>query len=1790
MRLLRFKLAKKSLLFAGVFVALSFFTSSGAYPLHIAVDPTGSYRWRNDDGTERTATFSAPEGTPLANLEKNTPVRLRIAATNPGNDSGLLEKASTALGISENSLTSAVIDTVNGYAYFGTNTSPGTVIKVRLGTDDDQPVEVGTAILNSGENQLHAAVIDTVNGYAYFGTYSSPGVVVKIRLGTGDAPPVEVGAATLNDLSYITAAVIDPDRGYAYFGGGSLYVDKIVLGTDAAPPVEVGSKLLYTNMDSSITSAVIDPAHSYAYFATDDYAIVKIALGQGGALPAVIGILNIVADQPSNLTAAAIDAAHGYAYFGTYSSPGTVIKVALGEGDALPTTVDTITLDDGDNDLVSAAIDTVNGYAYFGANTVPGAVAVIKVALGALDDPPAKVDSVSLNGGEDNLMSSVIDPVNGYAYFGTNSSPGDVIKISIAPKAQFRLEYGAKETNCSSISSWTQVPATATSEAFQMYDSANLTDGAPTTRVSGLTDANASFKPGQVKDASSQTSQISLGENEFTELEYSIEPTANAAAGAAYCFRLTDAGTVTVLANAVPEAMIANGAYRWRNDDGTEAAATFSAAENAPLAGLKTNTAARLRFAVGNTDSDSALLEKAAGALGLDEGSDRSAVIDASHGYAYFGTFTAPGQIIKVALGAGAAPPHRVGALTLHAGEDYLTSAVIDPGNGYAYFGTSTAPGQIIKVALGAGAAPPERVGAVTLNSGEQYLFSAVIDPGNGHAYFAGGASPGIIVKVALGSGDAPPVEVGAVTLNSGEYELYNAVIDPAHGYAYFGTTDTSPGIVIKVALGNGDAPPRRVGAVTLNVGENQITSAVIDAGNGYAYFSTDTNPGIIVKVALGGGDAPPTRIGALTLNDDGFFDSAVIDVTNGFAYFGTFFGSVIKIALGAGDAPPTLVGAVALNEGQRGYHFSYIFVIDPANGYAYFGTADSPNILVKISLGAGAAPPSRVGKAVTIFGVGAVSAAIDAAHGYAYFGTDTSPGQIVKVALGAGDAPPVRVGAVTLNSGEDDLTSAAIDASGGYAYFGTNTSPGIVVKVALGSGAAPPVEVGAVTLDAGEDYITSAAIDAAHGYAYFGTDTSPGIVVKIGLNGAAPPIRAGSLPLTGVGGYLHSAVIDTVNNYAYFGTGDSPGVVVKVALGAGAASPTLVGDIPLQTGEDDLTSAVIDAVNGYAYFGTFTIPGIVVKIGLNGNAAPVRIAALTFYSNEGWLSSAVIDTAHGYAYFGSGDHNGAIVQVALGAFAAPPTRVRSIYLYLYNANFDFLFSAVIDPANNYIYFGADDSPANVIKVSLFPEASFRLEYGNKQTTCDAISLWTQVPATATSEAFQMHDSANLTDGEPTTDIAGLTAPDISFKPGEVKDTSSQTAPIALNVGQFTEVEYSIVATENATAGAAYCFRMTDAGNVSSFTRDVYAEADIFQIYRTGSPPPVVSPPVITPPAINENVPANVNANLPVNGPGNNLPANFPVVAGTTFATYRFINPGNATSFNLYEAPPASSLRLLASNNDPNATTVTEGGLTPNTPYSDRVITAVGNGIESEPSAPFQTFVTLLNNFDSVVLSYDPVAKTAAVTGAGNLPNLTVGYSGMDFVVKDASGKALIDSGFLQTNTTGVLSAVDLNPGETYTVTVTPRNSAGVLSPAKDFSAVIPAAPGVAKITLVKTAVKIDYPTASAAGANTAPNTKQIEYAVTAANVGTGIAKSFVMTDPLPAGLDLTAGSIKVASDHDDPDDVVSASYDSAKRTVKATLNELEPNESFTITFIVTPSRAAASGKVKNKASASWEE
>lgn len=116
----------------------------------------------------------------------------------------------------------------------------------------------------------------------------------------------------------------------------------------------------------------------------------------------------------------------------------------------------------------------------------------------------------------------------------------------------WRLEMVKSGTSCTTPAtgwSWATVPLTATtaSHAFDIQTTDNITDGASTSHYSSLTAEDPTFTPGYAIDARTDTGKQTLGGNNYTEIEFALKGNSNAQSGATYCFRLTRAGSTTLV-------------------------------------------------------------------------------------------------------------------------------------------------------------------------------------------------------------------------------------------------------------------------------------------------------------------------------------------------------------------------------------------------------------------------------------------------------------------------------------------------------------------------------------------------------------------------------------------------------------------------------------------------------------------------------------------------------------------------------------------------------------------------------------------------------------------------------------------------------------------------------------------------------------------------------------------------------------------------------------------------------------------------------------------------------------------------------------------------------------------------------------------------------------------------------------------------------------------------------------------------------------------------------------------
>ncbi len=112
---------------------------------------------------------------------------------------------------------------------------------------------------------------------------------------------------------------------------------------------------------------------------------------------------------------------------------------------------------------------------------------------------------------------------------------------------------------------------------------------------------------------------------------------------------------------------------------------------------------------------------------------------------------------------------------------------------------------------------------------------------------------------------------------------------------------------------------------------------------------------------------------------------------------------------------------------------------------------------------------------------------------------------------------------------------------------------------------------------------------------------------------------------------------------------------------------------------------------------------------------------------------------------------------------------------------------------------------------------ALQLEYALNPSTCDLATGWVDVGAT--DDDWNMYDSTYIVDGTDATDIANAIGGvdnenSLLLTPnGGLRDTSSITGTLTFLTTNWTELEYSIVASTTATEGNTYCFRVTNAGS-----------------------------------------------------------------------------------------------------------------------------------------------------------------------------------------------------------------------------------------------------------------------------------------------------------------------------------------------------------------------------------------
>ena len=131
---------------------------------------------------------------------------------------------------------------------------------------------------------------------------------------------------------------------------------------------------------------------------------------------------------------------------------------------------------------------------------------------------------------EDNKVGIARNTTMRLRFLVSNTGPGSSRSVPY----QLRMQ----ETATCASGTYTAVPTTAT-DKWQIVGSSYITDGQATVDSTGLTNPGGyTFVTGQLKDAGNATGGITLAASQFTEVEFSVQPTATATYGQDYCFKL----------------------------------------------------------------------------------------------------------------------------------------------------------------------------------------------------------------------------------------------------------------------------------------------------------------------------------------------------------------------------------------------------------------------------------------------------------------------------------------------------------------------------------------------------------------------------------------------------------------------------------------------------------------------------------------------------------------------------------------------------------------------------------------------------------------------------------------------------------------------------------------------------------------------------------------------------------------------------------------------------------------------------------------------------------------------------------------------------------------------------------------------------------------------------------------------------------------------------------------------------------------------------------------------------
>ena len=512
------------------------------------------FHFRNDDGSETAATSATGgiEDTSLSAITGGTVRRLRVEVSNKGSISSAAsqfrleyaEAAPTCSGASSWTDVNATNDAWNlSNSTFFLNGSNTTDIAVANGgtTNDattfltpnggllDTTSQSGTLTLSSTNFvELEYSIVastSAVRGTTYCFRVTDAGTALPTY---SVYPSATVSAdVTLSPLGTQTAAITIPTAN-AYIGGTFVFRENI--GTRSVTGItltENGTVDALNNLKNIKLRYDLDTSAPYDC-ASESYIGSETQFG--------------------STATGGFSSANGSTTFSgsaTISTTQTLCVYAIADVGSAAVNNETIQIElsNGGDDVIlsSGSISPSTPILISGTTTLAGSV-LTETGFHWRNDNGTETTATSKTAGVEN--ATLLDHP---------ASTSVRLRIAVSnagaatsPASQYTLEFGPKITTCSAVSVWTGVGKAI--DDWNMFDSANLTEGADTTNIStasgGITDPNTTFVTpnGGVRDTTSTSSSVTLTATQFTELEYSITSSGITAYDTTYCFRVTSSG------------------------------------------------------------------------------------------------------------------------------------------------------------------------------------------------------------------------------------------------------------------------------------------------------------------------------------------------------------------------------------------------------------------------------------------------------------------------------------------------------------------------------------------------------------------------------------------------------------------------------------------------------------------------------------------------------------------------------------------------------------------------------------------------------------------------------------------------------------------------------------------------------------------------------------------------------------------------------------------------------------------------------------------------------------------------------------------------------------------------------------------------------------------------------------------------------------------------------------------------------------------------------------------------